>query len=34
MGTAEDPSFRFLATMHMKDQVLENIFDETFSDSF
>ena len=34
MGTAEDPSLRFFTTMHVKDQVLGNVFGETFSDSF
>ena len=33
MGAAEDPSLRFFATMHVKDQVLVNIFGGTFSDS-
>ena len=34
LGTAEDPSLIFFATMHAKDQVLGNVFGETFSDSF
>ena len=34
MGTTEDPSLRFFATMHVKDQVLGNVFRGTFSDSF
>ena len=33
MVAIEDPSLRFFATMHVKDQVLENIFWGTFSDS-
>ena len=33
MGTAEDP-LRFFAMMYVKDQVLENVFKGTFSDSF
>ena len=34
MGKAEHSSLRFFATMHMKDQVLGNIFRGTFLDSF
>ena len=34
MGTGEDPSLIFLTNMHVKDQVLWNVFGETFSDSF
>ena len=34
MCTAEDPSLRFFAMMHVKDQVLGNVFGGTFSDSF
>ena len=34
MGTGKDPSLRFFVAMHMKDQVLGNVFKGTFSDSF
>ena len=34
VGTVEDPSLRFFATMYVKDQVLGNIFRGTLSDSF
>ena len=30
MSTAEEPSLRFFATMHVKDWVLRNVFRETF----
>ena len=34
MGSAKNPSLSFFATMHVKDQVLGNVFGRTFSDSF
>ena len=34
IGTAEDSSLRFFATMHVKDQVLGKVFGWTFSDLF
>ena len=34
IGTNEDPSLRFFATIHVKDQLLGNVFAGTFSDSF
>ena len=34
LSTAEDPSFRFFVTMHVKDQILGNVFGGAFSDSF
>ena len=34
VDTAEDPSLRFFATMHLKDQILGKVFGGTFSGSF
>ena len=34
MGTAEDPTLRFFAMIHVKNQVLGDVFRGTFSDSF
>ena len=34
IGTAEDPSLKFFAKMHVKDKVLRNIFRGAFSDFF
>ena len=34
ISTAEDPSLRFFATIHVKDQVLGNVFGGTISGSF
>ena len=34
IGTAEDPSLRFFAMTHMKNQILENVFRGLFLDSW